>query len=79
MGDVIVFFCIVFGEFCVGVCCLMRGVSNGEFLFWYFLISNVLMIWLFWWEVKGIESFLDFLGGVGDNGYVLNSLIWFEN
>lgn len=77
VGDVIVFLCSVFGEFCVGVWCLMWGISGGDIFIWYLLVSVMLVMWVLWWEVKGIESFLDFFGGMGDSGYGLSNGIWF--
>ncbi|XP_024377988.1 auxin response factor 18 [Physcomitrium patens] len=78
-GDAIVFLRIASGELCVGVRRSMRGVSNGESSSWHSSISNASTIRPSRWEVKGTESFSDFLGGVGDNGYALNSSIRSEN
>lgn len=60
------FLCSVLGELCVGVRWLMWGVSGGDLLIWYLFVN---VMWVLCWEVKGIESFLDFFVVVGDNGY----------
>ena len=75
-GDAIVFLRIASGELCVGVRRSMRGASSGESSSWHSSISGAPAMRSSRWEVKGSESFSDFLGGVGENGaYGLNTSI----
>jgi hypothetical protein len=69
-GDAIVFLRSASGELCVGVRRSMRGASGGDSSSWHSSASGSSgAIRTSRWEVKGTESFSDFLGGGGDSGH----------
>lgn len=69
-GDAIVFLRSASGELCVGVRRSMRGSSGADSSTWHSSSATAASaIRASRWEVKGTESFSDFLGGVVDSGH----------